>query len=134
MLSDSIMAFGVFFLLFAIIIGMALCLGMVFVAFGIQGEAQSIAVAEGRMGYYTTDEQAAINQYIDSYSQQHNVNPLEAAVTTSNPDSNNPAPYGANVTATLSMPFKFQIGSIVTLPLTLTGNGRSISAYVPALQ
>ena len=134
MLSDSIMAFGVFFLLFAIVIGMALCLGMVFVDFGIQGEAQSIAVAEGRMGYYTADEQAAVNQYIDSYSQQHNVNPSDAAVTTSNPDSSNPAPLRHQCTATLSMPFKFQIGSIVTLPLTLTGNGRSISAYVPALQ
>ena len=51
MLSDSIMAFGVFFLLLMIIIGMVLCLGMVFFAFGVQAEAQSIAVSEGRMGY-----------------------------------------------------------------------------------
>jgi archaellum component FlaF (FlaF/FlaG flagellin family) len=134
MLSDSIMAFGVFFLLLAIIIGMVLCLGLVFFAFGVQAEAQSIAVSEGRMGYYTTEEQAAVNQYIDSYSQQHDVNPSDATVTTSNPDAGNPALYGTNVTASLSMPYRFQLGSIAGFTVTVTGNGRSISAYIPALQ
>ena len=134
MLSDSIMAFGVFFLLLMIIIGMVLCLGMVFFAFGVQAEAQSIAVSEGRKGYYTTDEASAVDQYISDYCTQHGVNASDATVTTSNPDSSNPALYGANVTASLSMPYRFQLGSIAGFTTTITGNGRSISAYVPALQ
>jgi hypothetical protein len=130
MLDKFIMTIGVLFLLMAFALGGAELVSMVFVEFDVQNEAQQVAMSEGHYGGYTSDEQAAVEQYVSTYCQKQGVNTSESqAVSVTAPGA--PANYGTNVTATLTMPFKFALGSFMpAFNVNLTGTGRSVSSYI----
>jgi hypothetical protein len=119
------------FLFLAFAFGGVGMVNMAFAEYSVQNEAQQIAMSEGRYGGYTTGEQNAVEQYIDSFCQKQNLDPSQAVLDVS--ASSNPASYGANVTATLNVPYNFQVlgGSIPGI--TLTGTGRSVSSYVSGM-
>ena len=133
MLDRFIMTIGVFFLILAFALGGAELVSMIFVEFNVQNEAQQIAMSEGHYGGYTSDEQSAVEQYIATYCQKQRLSWSEPqAVNVSAPGS--PVAYGTNVSATLTMPFNFALGSFMPgFNVNLTGTGRSVSSYIQGM-
>jgi hypothetical protein len=131
MLADMFMVIFMILLLVGFSIGGAETVAMVDASFSIQNEAQAIAMSEGRYGGYTSYSQNQVDQYISQYDLAQSVNATEPqAVTVSAAGA--PAQYGMDVTATITVPFKFQIGSSFMPPFTITlsGTGRSVSSFI----
>jgi len=128
MLSDWLMWVWVTIMIFAVTLG-----GMVMQAAGyqmgvVQQEAQEVAIYEGQYGGYDIN---AANS-IERFTQQENLSSGQVKVNVSPPGA--PVPYGTEVTAHLSVPFKFQLGTWITpFTVNLTGSGRSVSVYTPGV-
>jgi hypothetical protein len=113
-----------FIFLIFLISGVAL-MGMVNQWYETQDLAQFIARSEGIYGGYTADTQNDVTQFCQDTKLAN------ATVEVSAPGA--PVMFGTPVSATVSVPFTFQIGSIVTLKTSvpITGIGRSISSFLP---
>jgi hypothetical protein len=113
-----------FIFLIFLISGVAL-MGMVNQWYEAQDLAQFIARSEGIYGGYTSETQSDVSQFCQDTKLAN------ATIEVSAPGA--PVMFGTPVSAEVSVPFTFQIGSIVTLSTSvpITGIGRSISAYLP---
>jgi ABC-type branched-subunit amino acid transport system substrate-binding protein len=122
LLDRVISTYGMLFVFLIFLISGVALMGMVNQWYETQDIAQYIARSEGIYGGYTPDTKSAVSQFCQDTKL------VNATVTVSDP-----ATFGAPVWAKVSVPFTFQIGSIMTLQtsMPITGIGRSISAYLP---
>ena len=125
MLERFISTYGMLFMFFIFLLTGVILMGMINQWYMIQDQAQFIARSEGIYGGYTTDTASSVKQFLQE------INQPDATIEVSAPNS--PVAWGTPVWATISVPFKFQLGSVATLKtsLPITGVGRSISACLP---
>ncbi|MBO8128246.1 MAG: hypothetical protein H0Z39_03480 [Peptococcaceae bacterium] len=126
MLHKVIATFGALFIILGVTLSGALLVGMIGQWYVVTNQAQFLAESQGKYGGYTTEAEAAMQQFYHDY----NLDPSEVDVYVSAPGG--PVPWGTVVTARITVPFKFQVGSFMTpFEVLLTGYGRSVSTYLP---
>ncbi|MDI6906428.1 MAG: hypothetical protein QMC81_02910 [Thermoanaerobacterales bacterium] len=113
-----------------LLVGIGACLaitqGMMTLWHATENQAQFLAISQGRYGGYTTEADEAMRDFCHDL----NLDCSEIEVAVSAPGG--PVPWGTVVTAKVTVPFKFQLGSfLVPFEVPLTGYGRSVSTYLP---
>jgi hypothetical protein len=131
MLADIEMTILAVFLFLAFAFGGVEMVTLTFTEYAVQDEAQAIATSEGHFGGCSTDEASQVNTYIDNFCQNQNLDVSGASVS-DNISDGQPADYGTNITVTLKVPYNVDVlgGAI---PVTLSGDGRSVSSYIPGM-
>lgn len=126
MLEKVIALFGAIFILLGFVMTAALFLGMMSQWYALQDEAHFLAASQGKYGGYTVEANNQLRQFINDFK----LNPSKLSVYVSAPNA--PRPWGQTVTARITYPFEFKVGSFIT-PFTvpLTGRGASVSTYIP---
>jgi Flp pilus assembly protein TadG len=136
MLADIEMTILAVFLFLMFAFGGVEMMNMSLAEYSVQDEAQAVAMSAGHFGGYTSAEESAVNQYITDFCENQGLDPAGARVDVQTADGPAPwpAPYGTNVTATIDVPYNFEIGSII-IPITvdLRGYGRSVSSYIDGM-
>lgn len=91
--------------------------------FMVQSQAQFVASSMGKWGGYTSEAQQAMNDF----ASRINVPRSQISVQVSDVG---PVPWGKQVWARVTVPFKFQVGQYNVGTYSLSGLGRSVSTYL----
>ncbi|MEW6727595.1 MAG: hypothetical protein ACOYU7_10130 [Bacillota bacterium] len=126
MLDKIIATFGALFIILGFTMAGTLFCGMIGQWYAIENQAQFLAASQGKYGGYTTEADEALRDFCRDFKLDRS----EIEVDVSAPGG--PVPWGQTVTASITVPFKFQVGSFVaTFTVPLTGYGRAVSSYQP---
>lgn len=126
MLEKVIALIGGLFFLLGFALTAALFIAMIGQWYMLQSEAQFLAASQGRYGGYTVEADAQLRQFV----QEHNLDRSKLKVIVSAPNA--PKPWGQAVTAEITYPFDFKVGSFIKpFTVSLTGKGEAVSMYIP---